>query len=255
MMPRFALRLAYDGTGFAGWWRQPGLRTVGGEVDAAFTRLGDITEAIGASRTDAGVHARGQVAHVDLARAWEADELLRALRRQLPADLACRAVAAVDATWHAVHDATGKTYRYRLDVGAESEPFLAPRISWRPPFAVDLATLNGLANDLPGERDVRAFIRRGDHRNDHQTHLHAVRWYDAGRYRICQVRGSRFTYRLIRSLVGGMVAVAHGTATREDWLHALAGEVTAASQQQAPAYGLCLERVHYAQPPAWRSEA
>ena len=141
-MPRYAVLLAYDGTAFAGWWRQPDTRTVGGVLDAAFARLGEPTaHALGASRTDAGVHAREQVAHVDCARPWRADDLARALSSQLPPDVACRAVAAVAEDWHAVHHASSKTYRYRLDVGAVVDPFLAPRISWRPPFTPALPAL------------------------------------------------------------------------------------------------------------------
>jgi tRNA pseudouridine38-40 synthase len=251
-MPRYALLLAYDGSAFGGWWRQAEARSVAGELDAAFARLGEPqAAALGASRTDAGVHARGQVAHVDCARTWVAGELQRALNRQLPSDVVCRSVARVADDWHAVHLAGGKTYRYRLDVGDEREPFLAPRISWRLPFAIDLAGLQAAARILPGTHDLQAFARRGEHREDQRTTLQTVRWYDAGRYRIAQVRGTRFTYRLVRSLVGGMVAVAHGTVSDDQWQRALAGEVTPAAQQQAPAHGLCLEHVHYPRPPDW----
>ena len=251
-MSRFAVLLAYDGTAFAGWWRQPDRRSVGGELDAAFARIGEPqAEAIGASRTDAGVHARGQVAHVDCVRTWSSGELRRALTKHLPIDVICRGVARVDNDWHAVHLASGKTYRYRLDMGAEPEPFLAPRISWRLPFPIDLSALQDAALILPGTHDMQAFARRGDQREDLTTHLNAVRWYDADRYRICQVRGTRFTYRLVRSLVGGMVAVAHDTTSHHAWRRALAGEVNAAAQQQAPACGLSLERVHYSVPPQW----
>ena len=251
-MPRFAVLLAYDGTAFAGWWRQPEARSIASDVDAAFARLGEPhAAAVGASRTDAGVHARGQVAHVDCARAWTSVELRRALTRHLPSDIVCRGIARVAEDWHAVHHASGKTYRYRLDVGTDPEPFLAPRISWRLPFPIALPALQEAARILPGARDLKAFARRGDHREDLTTQLYAVRWYDLDRYRICQVRGSRFTYRLVRSLVGGMVAVAHGTASCDQWQSALAGEVTPAAQQQAPACGLSLERVHYLMPPTW----
>jgi tRNA pseudouridine38-40 synthase len=253
-MPRYALRLAYAGTDFAGWWRQPGLRTVAGELDAAFARIGENgAAAVGASRTDAGVHARGQVAHVDCARAWPAAALARALAHQLPPDLVCRGVAAVAPDWHAVHAASGKTYRYRLHVAPHADPFLAARIAWRLPFPCACAALNAAALQLRGELDLRAFARRGEHREDLRTVLAPVRWHDLAGYRICRVQGTRFAYRLVRSLIGGMVAVAHGTVTHAEWTAALAGSATPAAQQQAPAHGLCLERVHYAVAPAWVS--
>ena len=251
-MPRYALLLAYDGSDFAGWWRQLGSRTVASELDAAFARIGEPSAApVGASRTDAGVHARGQVAHVDLHRSWDPAHLAYVLARQLPPDLACRAAAAVVDDWHAVHSACGKTYRYRLHVAPLNDPFVARRIAWRPPFAVDLAALRQAAEPLTGELEAAGFARRGEHRDDLRLRLDAVRWYDRSGYRICQVRGTRFAYRLVRSLVGGMVATATGTVSQSDWLTAIAGESSPAGQQQAPACGLCLERVHYAQPPRW----
>lgn len=257
-MPRYALLIAYDGTDFAGWWRQAEGRSVGAVMDAAFARLGEPSAcAVGASRTDAGVHARGQVAHVDCSRTWEVAELARALARQLPPDVVCRAVATVASDWHAVHAAHSKTYRYRLDVGATfphlfaPDPFLAPRISWRLPFSIALDALQRAAQPVHGELDLSAFLRRGDHREDLRTQLAQIRWYDRGRYRLCTVRGSRFGYRLVRSLVGGMVATASGTVTLAQWVAALHGTVNPAAQQQAPATGLCLERVHYLEPPRW----
>lgn len=253
-MPRRALLLAYDGSAFAGWWRQADRRSVAGELDAALGRLGEGAAApVGASRTDAGVHARGQVAHVDLERAWEPAALAAALAGHLPADCACRAVAMVADGWHAVHDAAGKTYSYTIDNGPVADPF-ATRTAWRPPFRLDLEALTAAAALIPGDRDWSAFARRGDHRDDHRRRLTAVTWCrDDGRL-VCTVVGDGFTYHLVRSLVGAMVACAHGTCTRDDLQRALAGERTAAAAQQAPAQGLCLERVRYAAEPAWSDD-
>ena len=254
-MPRYALLLAYDGTDFAGWWRQPGIRTVAGELDAAFARIGEPqAEPVGASRTDAGVHARGQVAQVDCQRAWDPAHLTQVLNRQLPDDLVCRATAAVADDWHAVHAAGGKTYRYRLHVAPQGDPFVARRIAWRTPFQVPLTDLQQAAMPLVGDLDAGGFVRRGEHREDLHLRLDCLRWYDRGEYRICQIRGTRFAYRLVRSLVGGMVAAATGTVTQAAWLAAIAGEQNPAGQQQAPARGLCLERVHYARPPHWQAK-
>jgi tRNA pseudouridine38-40 synthase len=246
---RYALTIAYDGTHFAGWWRQADARSVAGELDAAFARIGEAVAApVGASRTDAGVHARGQVAHVDCARAWEPATLHAALSRQLPSDCACRALVAVPDNWHAVHDATGKTYSYTIDNGAVADPFVSP-FAWRPPFRLDLAVLNELAALIPGERDWSAFARQGDYREDHVRRIGAVRWHAEGDRLVCTVRGDGFTYRLVRSLVGAMVATAHGGCTRTEFADALAAQSSPAGRQQAPAQGLCLEAVYYASSP------
>ena len=250
-MPTYALLLAYDGTAFAGWWRQAGARTVAGELDAACARLGEPeARAVGASRTDAGVHARGQVAHLVTQRAWDATDLARTLALQLPDDLACRAVAAVDDDWHACHLATGKTYRYTLDNGAVGDPFAA-RHAWRPPFRLAPAALRAAAAGVAGRRDWRAFARRGDARADLVRTLTRVEWAAHGQQLICTIAGEAFVYRLVRSLVGAMVAVAHGGCSRAELDAALAGEPSPAGRQQAPARGLCLEEVTYATQLPW----
>ena len=257
-MPSYALLLAYDGTAFAGWWRQPGRRTVASELDAACRRIGEGgAQGIGASRTDAGVHARGQVARIDLARPWAPLALLRALAGQLPADLSCRGVAAVAAGWHPCHDATAKSYRYRIDNAAVADPFAA-RYAWRPPYRLALADLDAAARAIPGRRDWGGFIRRGESRAGAGALVRTislVEWRSAGGALECQVAGEAFTYRLVRSLVGAMVAVAQGGCSQAELTRALAGGSSPAGRQQAPAHGLCLQRVHYRQEPAWVAPA
>ena len=250
-MPRIALLIAYDGTRFAGWWRQKDERSVAGELDAAFRRIGEPEAApVGASRTDAGVHARGQVAHVDLNRAWDPQLLVMALANHLPSDCVCRAAAPVADDWHAVHGALGKTYTYTIDHGQVADPFIAP-FAWRPPYRVDAAALADLATLIPGKRDWSAFGRRGDHRDDHVRTIQDLRWHQDHHRLICTVRGDGFTYRLVRRLVGAMIATAHGGCTRDELVAALAGTPSNAGKQHAPALGLCLETVHYASEVAW----
>ncbi len=251
-MPQHALLLAYDGTDFLGWWRQKDGRSVAGELDAAFARIGEPAAApVGASRTDAGVHARRQVAHAKLARPWTPEALHHALAAQLPADLACLAVADVDDDWHATHMAVGKTYTYRIDNGTNADPFVR-RTSWRPPFRLSLEALRAAAAPIPGRRDWRAFSRRGEAREDTIRTIESVAWHTEGKALICTLDGSGFIYRLARSLVGAMVAVANGTCSRDDLERALRGDDSPAGEQQAPAHGLCLDRVRYAHEPLWR---
>ncbi len=209
---------------------------------------------MGASRTDAGVHARGQVAHVHLARAWQPRELARALAPQLPSDLGIRATAAVGQEWHAVHDARGKTYSYAIDNALFGDPFRA-RTHWRPPFRLACAGLARCAEQLLGRRDWSGFARRGDAREDLVCAVQELRWSEADGALVCRIRADRFIYRLARSLVGAMVAQAHGSISRYEIERALAGEASPAGTQQAPAHGLCLEEVHYEPAPRWESAA
>jgi tRNA pseudouridine38-40 synthase len=249
-MPVFALRLAYDGGDYAGWAEQDGRLTVADEVAAACARLGEAAPAVqGASRTDAGVHARGQVARVTLARFTDPAEVARSLARQLPSDVVCTGVAAVGDAFDPVRNA-GKTYSYTIDNGVIGDPFLRG-VRWRPPFRLDVGALNQVAALIPGRRDWQAFARRGETRTDAVRTIHACAWAAVGNTLVCTVSGDGFTYRLVRSLVGAMVAVAHGSCPLDDVARALAGETTAAAQQQAPAQGLCLERITYVPEPDW----
>jgi tRNA pseudouridine38-40 synthase len=251
---RYALLIAYDGTDFAGWWRQPGQRTVAGVFDQAFARLGEPQAAVvGTSRTDAGVHAEGQVAHVDTLRSWSPAILLAALNQHLPADTVCRQVSEVPETWDACHHAVMKTYRYSLDAGSVADPFCA-RFAWRTPFRLSLDALQSAADGIAGERDWRGFSKRGETRHldgDLVRRIDSVAWSHDGARLICHVRGGGFTFRLVRSLVGAMVAVAHGTCTPAELAAALRGEDSSAGMQQAPAHGLCLEHILHTPSPGW----
>ncbi len=251
---RYALRLSYDGTDFAGWWRQSDARSVAAELDAACARIGEPTAAaVGTSRTDAGVHARGQVAHVDLTRTRTPTQLHAALNTHLPDDVVCRAVAPVAGDWHAVHDARSKTYGYRIDNAAVAEPFTR-RQCWRPQYRLTLDALRDAATGIVGCRDWCGFARRGDAREDLVRTITAVDWSAHDDELRCSVSGDGFVYRLVRSLVGAMVAVAHGGCARAELDAALAGADSPAGRQQAPAHGLCLEAVHYDPQPAWWPE-
>jgi tRNA pseudouridine38-40 synthase len=250
-MPRYALLLAWDGTDFAGWWRQPGRRTVAGELDAAFARLGlPGVEAVGASRTDAGVHAEGQLAHADLPRAHDPARLRDLLDRQLPPDLVLRGVAAVAPDWHAVHGVRRKTYRYRIDLAQPRDPF-ARRCAWRPPWPLDPALLAAAAAEVPGRRTWSAFVRRGEHRADTVCRVLSCRWRPVAGGLACDLAADAFIYRLARSLIGGMALVGRGGCSLGDWRTVLAGTAGEAARQQAPAHGLSLLRVVHRAPPAW----
>ena len=250
-MPRYALLLAYDGSGFDGFWRQPGHRTVGAVLDEALQRLGESGSPEPAARTDAGVHARGQVAHVDCSRHWDAAELQSALDHQLPADCACHGAAEVDSAWLA-QQATAKTYRYDLEIAPQRDPLRAPRV-WRPPAGLNLHALEQAARWIKECEDFIAFARRGDHRDDHRCQISTLRWEHTGDLMRCVITANRFTYRLVRSLVGCMVAYATGAVSQDELVAAVAGKPSPAAEQQAPARGLTLLAVRYARQPDWHT--
>lgn len=254
-MPRYALRIAYDGSDFHGWWRQPQQRCVASHVDQAFARLQEsAAQVLGAARTDAGVHAEGQVAHVDCARNWTCDELVHALNTHVDADVSCQAAAAVADDWHACHLSSGKTYRYEIDLAQSPDPLRA-RYAWRPPGKIKLEQLQEIVALIPGQRDWSAFARSADAREDFERTIYEMRCVQIdgtfGPRLQIHVRGAGFTYHLVRSLIGAAVAVVTGRCQRRDLLTALAAQASPAADFQAPAKGLCLQQVHYEVEPDW----
>lgn len=236
--------VAYVGTHFAGCPEVEARRTVVGEVRAALARVGaaGVVEAL--SRTDAGVHARGQVLALVLDREEPEASWHRALERHLPADLRCHAVARVEALPRVV----AKTYTYTLDVSRWGDPFLA-EVAWRVPVGID--ALAGLTAGLVGRHDFSAFRRRGETRAHLVRTITEAAWEAQPGRLVFRVSGDGFGYRMVRSLVGGMVCVAWGRCTPADWEGALAGHVTRASLQQAPARGLCLTSMVLDPEPRW----
>lgn len=243
------VQLAYDGTDLRGAAALPGVRTVVGEVRAALARCGEADAVVEAlSRTDAGVHASGQVVAIDGLR--HETRALAGLRRHLPPAIAALAAAAVVTAPVAVE----KTYAYVLDLSCAGQPF-ATRFSWRPPYDVPLAGLHTAAALVPGDRDWRAFARRGETREDLRREIRAVRWRGVGDLAVCEVVGAGFTYRLVRSLVGAMIGVARGAYAEQDLVAALRGDAHPVAQEQAPACGLHLASILLHPEPAWQNRA
>lgn len=243
------LRLAYDGTGLAGAAWLPDRPTVAGAVADALARCGLRAEAVDVlCRTDAGVHARGQVAWADLGgRVVDPADAWRRLARHLPPTVRCLATA-----WGPAPVAADKTYAYTLDTSAAGDPFAA-RFAWRPARPVDPAVLDALAPRWCGRRDLVAFARRGDHRTDHAVHVLASSWRHGPGRSVYTVRADRFSFRGVRAMVGAMVRVAQGSAEVAALDRALGGRTDALTRETAPARGLCLDAVTLADDVAWWS--
>ena len=248
-MTRFRLDIGYDGTAFHGWAVQDGLRTVQGELEAWITRTLRLTgpaTLVCAGRTDAGVHARGQVAHLDLetgAPDEVAATLARRLRRALPDDLVVFDVSVAPAGFDARFAAIWRRYAYRL----ADRPFdpLLRTTTTRVRGTVDLDGLNAAARPLLGLHDFAAFCRA----RDGATTIRELQWLESvrlpdGRVEV-GVRADAFCRSMVRSLVGALVEVA--TGRREaTWVAGLvdAGERCSDIPVMAPG-GLVLEEVRY----------
>jgi tRNA pseudouridine38-40 synthase len=244
---RLRLDLSYDGTGFRGWATQPGLRTVQGEVESALAtilRLERSPQLTCAGRTDAGVHARGQVAHVDLADDVDPDALARRLRRLLPDDITLRGLAPAPAGFDARFAALERRYVYRLcDAPAGPDPLARGSVvAWR--RVLDVEAMNAAADHLLGEHDFAAFCKRREGATTIRTLLE-LRSVRSGDLVETTVRADAFCHSMVRALMGALVAVGEGRF-EPTW----SGEVLARAARDArvtvmPAHGLVLEHVTY----------
>ena len=247
------LVLHYDGTAFAGWQLQPGLRTVQGVLEETLGRLhGAPIRVTGAGRTDAGVHARGQAASISVAPHWEPQRLRRVMNQQLPADLWVASAHEMRPDFHARFSAVARRYRYRLGTGPEAgSPF---RRRWATPYdgaPLDRATLDWCAAQLLGTHVFRGFAVRGTAPadDDHRCTVTLARWVDAAPDEpgdlVFEIQANRFLHHMVRFLVGTMLETATGKRTREAFLALLVAETNDEVAPPAAPTGLSLEEVAY----------
>lgn len=239
------LVIEYDGTDFSGWQRQVAQRTVQGTLEEKLRELlGETAEVRGAGRTDAGVHAEGQVAHVRLASRIPTGGLLRGLNTILPPDVALIDVAEVADTFDARFSARGKVYRYRVWNHLVRSPKQA-RTSWHVKLPLDLDTMRIAARALCGEHDFRGF-RASD--CDRRNTVRVIRRLDVSRQGAIvdiEVEATAFLKNMVRILAGTLVDVGRGRMDVPRVLRVLEQGDRTAGGVTAPAAGLTLVRVIY----------
>lgn len=245
---RLKLTLAYDGAGFRGWQSQPGGGAVQDVLQEALSRLagGKKISVQGSGRTDAGVHALGQVAHADVpaarvgARFW-----MRSLNAVLPPQIRVMSCRAVPDDFHARYSATGKTYDYFLWTGPVLPPHRAGRC-WHV-RDIDPAALRRAARILTGRHDFAGFAaNRGAPVSDTRRHLRRITVSAHGPLVRLRFEGEGFLYKMVRMLVAAMVRVVQGKATLKDLRERLAGRASALPRDVAPPDGLHLVSVRHA---------
>ena len=243
------LVLHYDGAAFAGWQRQPVERTVQGALESALLRLcTEPVAALGAGRTDAGVHARGQAVTVRVPERWTPDSLRRALNAVLPDDIWVAAAHAMRPEFHARFSAVARRYSYHVGLDdAAASPFRR-RYEWAVRRPVDRGLLDEAASLIAGENCFRAFAVRGTapEGDDHRCNVTDARWVAEGESRLVfHVEANRFLHHMVRFLVGTMMDVGTGRRGVESIGELLRAADNHGVSPPAPAHALFLERVSY----------
>jgi tRNA pseudouridine38-40 synthase len=247
MMRTIRLDLAYDGTGFRGWAKQPdpGIRTIEGELGAVLSRvLGDDVRLSVAGRTDAGVHARGQVASFATASGIEPARLQAAINGALAPEVVVWEAAYAADGFDARFFATSREYRYAIDVAAVPDPFTA-RFVWHRPRPLALARMRSAARYLEGEHDFVSFCRSPGGGRSTVRDLRSVSVVRDGDVVRMRFRANGFLHQMVRSLVGALVTVGDGRLEPSAIPDILARRDRSAAPPLAPPNGLILERVIY----------
>jgi tRNA pseudouridine38-40 synthase len=242
------LTLAYDGTNYVGWQRQATGVSVQGAVEDAFVPLfkgtGLAPTLIGASRTDAGVHALGQVASIRVPFEFPPEAVHRALNVRLPRDIRVLDVADADPAFHARYDARGKSYRYRIATTRILSPFDRAFV-WHMPRPCNAALMRAAAPGLVGRHDFASFEGRDSPLLDTIRTLTRVEVIDAPGEIAVEVDGDGFLRHMVRIVVGTLVDVGCGIRPPAWAVQALASRDRRAAGQTAPASGLTLVAVLY----------
>lgn len=241
----YRITLAYDGTDYHGWQWQANYRTVQGVLEEALQTLaGKPITAHGAGRTDAGVHAEGQVVSFQLEKAWEGTTLRRALNANLPTDVQVMRVEPVADDFHARIHARAKTYRYQLYCDDVMHP-LWTRYAWHFPYALDAAGLRADASTLLGKHDFTAFTVTSCETRTRTRTLTDFRLEIEDKLWRFWFSGDGFLRYQVRTIIGALVAANRGRLPAGSITHLLASGDRKLAGAAAPAHGLTLVKVEY----------
>lgn len=245
-MPTYRADIEYEGTRYRGWQVQQNARTVAGELQRAIAAAGGrLRELGGSGRTDAGVHALGQTAHMRLEREVDAERIRAAINEELPADIHVSSLLRAHDRFHARHDAVSRTYLYQI---ARRRTALGKRFVWWVRQPLDVGRVAAAADTLTGRHDFRWFCEAPTQQASTVVLVDSVQVAEAGDLLLVRTTASHFLWKMVRRVVGTLVRVGTGEiqpAELAAWLEPRAADDPGVARWTAPPSGLFLERVAY----------
>ena len=242
-MRNVRLLLEYDGTNFVGWQSQREGRSVQGEIESALcTILQEPVSVIGAGRTDAGVHARGQVANFRTNSPLSVDEIRGGLNGVLPEDVAVLECGEVPIDFHSRYSAKVRSYSYRILLVPSA---LLRNYSWCLRYRLDVDVMQRASEMVIGKRSFESFCKAGSDVDHYECVVSHSHWTKNGPELVYEIRADRFLYGMVRALVGTMVDVGRGYRSLDDFSDIIQKKDRREAGMSAPARGLVLESVTY----------
>ena len=242
---RIILKIEYDGTDFCGWQRQPNGVSVQEEIEnALFALTGEKTSVVGSGRTDAGVHAAGQVAHFDTQSNIPPEKFSDALNGILPPPIKILVSKRAPEGFHARYSAKKKTYVYKMYESKYIRP-LKSRYAAKVGYKLDVAAMNAAAAYFVGEHDFSCFLASDSEIKDTVRTVYSAEVFREGEYVIFKVTGNGFLYNMVRIMAGTLVKVGAGKISPEKTAEIIAGGDRNAAGMTMPPEGLALLSVEY----------
>lgn len=245
-MQRYKLTVAYDGTNYSGFQVQPNVPTIQGELEQALQRIakGEFVRIHGAGRTDAGVHAAGQVCHFDFPFYISEEGMLRAINANTPSDIVPQKVERVSDTFHARYDACGKMYEYRLYTGKQADPFKR-LYAYHHPHSLNVERIKQALEHFKGEHDFTSFSAVNAEVDSRVREIYEACLIQEGTDYILRFSGSGFLYNMIRIMVGTLLDVSDGKLDPYAISDILQAKERQAASRTASPVGLKMVEVYY----------
>ncbi|MBW8035268.1 MAG: tRNA pseudouridine(38-40) synthase TruA [Planctomycetes bacterium] len=244
-MRNIKLIIAYDGSSYHGWQRQPDADTIQQQIEDAGQKLfGEKISVTGSSRTDAGVSALGQVASFNVDSAVPTENIARALNGSLDEKIAVVSAEEVDEDFNAIRSTKGKLYRYSICT-SQIRPVLDIKHCWHYPYKLGASQMDIAAKLLVGKKDFKSFASAADTRQSSVRTIISCKVFQEGDWIHIEVEGDGFLYNMVRNIAGTLVEIGRGRWAPEIITEILAAKDRTVAGPLAPAYGLCLVRIDY----------